>query len=206
MDARSPDPADQRNLVSHREKSTTQRRRWPNHEALQQFYRAIELDPDYASPHGMAARCYVQRIANGWTIDRERGVPETARLARRAVTLGKEDATALSNGGFALAYVIHELDDGAAFVDRALTLNPNLAVAWHGGLVRIWLGDPEAARPRFGHAMRLSPFDPIIGAMRTGVAYVATICALSTLNPVCVLRVSSLQNVKQMSNGQFSDV
>jgi tetratricopeptide (TPR) repeat protein len=98
----------------------------------------------------MAARCCVQRIANG----------------------GKEDATALSNGGFALAYVVHELDDGAAFVDRALTLNPNLAVAWHyGGLVRIWLGDPEAARPRFGHAMRRSPFDPIIGAMRTDVAY-----------------------------------
>ena len=73
---------------------------------------------------------------------------------------------------FALAYVIHELDDGAAFVDRALTLNPNLAVAWHyGRLVRIWLGDPEVARPRFGHAMRPSPFDPIIGAVRTGVAY-----------------------------------
>ena len=47
----------------------------------------------------MAARCHVQRIANGWTIDRERDVPETAKLARRAVPLGKEDATALSNGG-----------------------------------------------------------------------------------------------------------
>jgi hypothetical protein len=28
---------------------------------------AIERDPDYTTPHGMAAWCYLWRNANGWT-------------------------------------------------------------------------------------------------------------------------------------------
>jgi transglutaminase-like putative cysteine protease len=46
------------------------------------------------------------------------------------VELGKEDAVALSTGGWALAYVVGDLDDGAAFIDRALALlgrTPTLA-------------------------------------------------------------------------------
>src|SRR5262249_50338913 len=35
-------------------------------EALRLFYRAIELDPDFASAYGMAARCYVWRKVNNW--------------------------------------------------------------------------------------------------------------------------------------------
>src|SRR5262249_48675847 len=33
-------------------------------EALRLFYRAIELDPEFASAHGMAARCYTLRKSN----------------------------------------------------------------------------------------------------------------------------------------------
>ena len=62
--------------------------------------------------------------------DRAQEIAEAERLARRAVELGKDDAVALCYGGFALAYVVGELDDGAAFIDRALALNPNLA--WAG--------------------------------------------------------------------------
>jgi adenylate cyclase len=58
-------------------------------EALRLFYRAIELDPDFASAYGMAARCYSQRKASGWLIDREKETTEAARLAYRAGELGK---------------------------------------------------------------------------------------------------------------------
>ena len=54
---------------------------------------------------------------------------EAERLARRAVELGKDDALALSTAGSRLAYVVGDLDDGAAFIDQALALNPNLAWA-----------------------------------------------------------------------------
>ena len=55
-----------------------------NEEALALFSRAIELDPDFASAYGMAARCYLQRKGFGWVTDREREIAEAERLARRA--------------------------------------------------------------------------------------------------------------------------
>ncbi len=58
--------------------------------------------------------------------DPQQEVAEAARLARRAVDLGRDEAVALSLGGFVLTYVVGDLDDDAAFVERALGLNPNL--------------------------------------------------------------------------------
>jgi TolB-like protein/Tfp pilus assembly protein PilF len=141
-------------------------------DALQLFYRAIELDPDFASAYGMAAYSYCHRKTNGWMVDRDGEIAETARLARRAVELDKDDAVALSCGGFALAYVAGELDAGVAFIDRALLLNPNLATAWIvSGWVRVWLGEPEAAIEHLARAMRLSPLDPLINRTRTTTAH-----------------------------------
>jgi hypothetical protein len=40
-------------------------------------------------------------------------------------------AIALSRAGFALAFVIDDVDTGADLVDRAVLLNPNLAAAWY---------------------------------------------------------------------------
>ena len=140
-------------------------------DALHLFYRAIELDPDFAAPYGMAARCYARHKADGWTTDRVRQTAETARLARAAAKLGKDDAVALCNGGFGLAYVVGDLDNGAAMIDRALLLNPNLAAAWtYGGWVWIWRGEPEVALNHFARAMRLSPLDPNAFSTQAGAA------------------------------------
>jgi tetratricopeptide (TPR) repeat protein len=37
-----------------------------NEEALRLFYRAIELDPEFASAYGRAASCYARLKADGW--------------------------------------------------------------------------------------------------------------------------------------------
>ncbi len=141
-------------------------------EALRMFYRAIELDPDFASAYGGAAWCYGWRKANSRMTDRAQEITETARLARRAVELGRDDAAALTAGGVALAYVVGDLDDGAAFIDRALALNPNLATAWlDSGSARLWLGEPDLAIERLARAMRLSPLDPQIGIMQSATAH-----------------------------------
>ena len=143
-----------------------------NAEALRLFNRAIELDPDFASAYGMASICYNERKASGWTIDSTNDVAETARLARRAVELGKDDAVALATSGRSLAYIVHDLDTGVALVDRALALNPNLAMAWHwAGWVKIWLGEPDQGIERLARAMRLSPLDPYLSRMQYATAH-----------------------------------
>ncbi len=141
-------------------------------EALRMFYRAIELDPEFASAHGMAAWCYRARKGNGWMTDREQEIAETARLARRAAELGRDDAAALTQAGMALAFVVGDLDDGSAFIDRSLALNPNLAAAWfQSGWTRIYLGEPDLAIEHLARAMRLSPLDPFFGMMQSATAH-----------------------------------
>jgi hypothetical protein len=55
-----------------------------NKGALTDFYRVIELDPNFASAYGLAARCYLQRKSSGWVTDRVGETAEVDRLARRA--------------------------------------------------------------------------------------------------------------------------
>ncbi len=141
-------------------------------EALRLFYRAVELDPAFAAAYGAAAQCYANRKANGYMTDRAQEIAEAARLARRAVALGKDDAFALSSGGNALAYVVGDVEGGTSCIDRALTLNPNLAAAWYySAWVRMFLGEPDVAIEHLARAIRLSPLDPRVGLMQTAMAF-----------------------------------
>ena len=121
--------------------ATYQRGRGRHDRCTGSFLRAIDLDEEFASAYGMAAWCYVWRAYNGWMIDRVQESSEGARLARRAVELGKSHAIALSRGGYALGFLIGEFDAARGFVDRALQLNPNLASTWVlSGLLRNFFG------------------------------------------------------------------
>jgi adenylate cyclase len=143
-----------------------------NDEALRLFYKAIELDARFAAAYGMAAWCYIWRKLNGWVIDSAQETSEGARLAWRAVELGKDDAVALSRGGHALVWFARDLNNGAAFIDRALVLNPNLAAAWNlSGWVRAYRGELDLAIEHHARAMRLSPLDPVLYNMHVGTAF-----------------------------------
>jgi TolB-like protein len=141
-------------------------------EALPLFYRAIEIDPEYASAYGAAAWCYAIRRGNRWAVAQPQEAAEASRLARKAVELGGDDAVALSQGGLVLGYLGGDLDAGAVFIDRAVALNPNLAHAWfHSAWLRINLGEPEKAIRHFEHVLRLSPFEPFMPSVRGGIAF-----------------------------------
>jgi TolB-like protein len=140
-------------------------------QALSLFQRSLELDPEFAAAHAMAAWSYFWRKVNGWTEDRDLETPEGIRLARRAAELGRDDAVALTRGGHALAHLAGDLDRGIALLDRAVFLNPNLASAWFlGGFLRTWHGECEDAIEHFERAMRLSPVDPELYRMQAGIA------------------------------------
>jgi TolB-like protein/class 3 adenylate cyclase len=141
-------------------------------EALRLFYKAIELDPNFASAYGMASWCYAWRKINGWMSDRAHEIAETDRLARRAAELGPDDAVALSRAAHAIAFGAGDIDAATTFVDRALLLNPNLAGAWYAsGWIRVWRGEPDMAIDHFAHGMRLSPLDPNMIGMQGGTAF-----------------------------------
>ena len=135
------------------------------------FQRATELDPNYPSPYGMAAWCVLLSKTNGWLLDPEREIAEGVKMARRAVALGKDNATALWSSGHSLAYLAAEVETGAAYIDRAIVLNPNLAAAWSvSGWSRIYLGEPAKAIEHLERSRRLSPLDPIAYMGYTGMA------------------------------------
>jgi TolB-like protein/tetratricopeptide (TPR) repeat protein len=137
-------------------------------EALQLFSRATEIDPDFASPYGVAAFCYVMRKMNGWTTDRSADVSQTIHLARRAAQFGEDDALSLAFAGLALGYVAGELDEAAAIIDRATKLDRNLAIGWYAsGTTKAFRGgEPDVAIEHLARAMRLSPLDPLIFTMQ----------------------------------------
>ncbi|MCK1395464.1 winged helix-turn-helix domain-containing protein [Bradyrhizobium sp. 1] len=144
-----------------------------NVEALQMFRRAIALDPEFASAYGMAAYCYVKDRTNRWpTDDLARDIAETDRLARNAIRLGSDDALALATSAGALAYVVRDLDTGAACIEQALQVNPNMMWAsYFAGFIKSWMGEPEAAVGHLMYAMRLSPVDPLMPLMQVATAH-----------------------------------
>jgi len=143
-----------------------------NREALQLFCKAIELDPGLACAYGMAAWCYVLRKARGWMTDHVQESAEATRLARKAVYMGGDDPVALCMGAYALAFVAHEFDGAAAFMDRGLAVNPNFAQGWRfSAWLMVWRGQPDLALEHVAHAMRLSPLDRSMYAMHGAMAY-----------------------------------
>jgi TolB-like protein len=149
-----------------------QRTREANKEALRLFYRSIECDAGFATAYAMAAWCYSVRQANRWMDDRCAEIAETARLARKALELGRDDAIVLSRAGHALVDVAHDFDVGRHSIDRALALNPNLASAWYAsGWLRVFVGEPEIAIKHLANFERISPFDPAMPRMQSATAF-----------------------------------
>ena len=141
-----------------------------NMEALKLTEIASNLDPDFAAPFALGADCLVQRRGFGWSSDAE-DVNEARRLVRRALELDRDDPMVLALAGQTLGLFAGELDEGAALLARAISLDPNLALAriWNG-LVQIFLGDEDDAIEQFQTGLRLSPLDPRIFMAQTGMA------------------------------------
>ena len=148
-----------------------------NTEAFQFFRNAIDLDPGYASAYAMATRCIMLRGQNNWLTNPHEEIPEGLRLGRRALELGRDDPLVLAVGGYALAYLAQDLDSGALFIGRSVSLNPNSAMAWlYSGAVQVLLGEPDAGISHIARAQRLSPLDPTQPQFQAVVA-LAHLCA-----------------------------
>jgi TolB-like protein len=138
--------------------------------ALALLDRAVELEPDYAAVHALIAWCHEQRYLRG-------GLHEEAKRAalehaRAAIAAGGDDAAALATAAFVIAVVEFDYKTATAAFDRSFGLSSSSALALgFSSIVRAWMGDDATSVDQAEHAIRLSPFDPLLYLPYIGLAY-----------------------------------
>jgi DNA-binding SARP family transcriptional activator/TolB-like protein len=135
--------------------------RAPFMQAGDHLARAVELEPDYASAYAWYAYWHVFLVGQGWTDDPSAMMERAGMLAERAIVLDPFDARGLTIAGHVRSFLHHRLRESIVLHERALSLNPNLAMAWDlSGVAYAYLGEWEEAERRLGRYKRLSPLDP----------------------------------------------
>jgi tetratricopeptide (TPR) repeat protein len=82
-------------------------------------------------------------------------------LAEQAVVLDPFDARGLTIAGHVRAFLHRRLREAISLHERALSLNPNLAMAWAlSAIAFAYMGDAEEAERRNNRYKKLSPLDP----------------------------------------------
>jgi DNA-binding SARP family transcriptional activator/TolB-like protein len=135
--------------------------RGPFMQAGEYLSHAIELEPDYAAAYAWHAYWQMFLVGQGWADEPEAVMQEAGQHAERAVMLDPFDARGLTIAGHVRAFLHRHLRDAIALHERALSLNPNLAMAWAlSAIAYAYLGEPEEAERRNNRYKKLSPFDP----------------------------------------------
>jgi adenylate cyclase len=128
--------------------------------ALPLLERALNMEPDYALAHGFAAWSHEILFARGGA--REENRLGAIRHAHAAIAHGRDDAIALSLGGFAMGMVAHDREAARQAFEAALALSPSCALTYiFGSVVMALAGDADRGIEWGERALRLSPFDPI---------------------------------------------
>ncbi|HVZ09086.1 BTAD domain-containing putative transcriptional regulator [Rhodopila sp.] len=122
---------------------------------------AIKLEPDYAAAHAWYAYWHVFLVGQDWADHPSAMMERAGELAERAIVLDPFDARALTISGHVRAFLHRRLREAMALHERALALNPNLAMAWAlSAMTHAYVGDPEEAERRLRRYKKLSPLDP----------------------------------------------
>ncbi len=123
--------------------------------------RAIELEPEYAAAHAWRAYWAAFCFGQGWADQDDLLLAEAGRHAERAITLDPQDARGLTIAGHVRAFLNRRPREALELHGRALSLNPNLAMAWgFSAITYTYLGELDEAARRFARYKRLSPMDP----------------------------------------------
>jgi TolB-like protein/class 3 adenylate cyclase len=140
--------------------------------AVALLQRALVIDPSYAPAAALIGFCrHFQRDHGLGGSVSDADVAESMRLARRAIDAGRDDPDALWMAAFILTVFAGEHAIALSAIDRALTLNPNSAHAWHSrGFVLVFSNQPGPAIEALQRAMRLSPLDPLGPGFKSALA------------------------------------
>ncbi len=122
---------------------------------------AAAMEPGSAAAHAWWAYWHLFLVGQAWAEDPAGATRRAGELAERAVTLDPGDARALALVGHVRGFLHKHAEEACALHERALSLNPNLPLAWcFSGLAHCYLGRHETAIEQITRAQQLSPHDP----------------------------------------------
>ena len=130
-------------------------------QAGQHLIDAIALEPDYAAAYAWYAYWHIFLVGQDWADHPMAMMEKAGELAERAIVLDPYDARGLSISGHVRAFLHRRLREAMVLHERALSLNPNLAMAWAlSAVTHAYAGDPVEAERRNDRYKKLSPLDP----------------------------------------------
>jgi tetratricopeptide (TPR) repeat protein len=123
--------------------------------------RSLALDPSSAACHSWLAHWYIFLLGQGWASDTAQAAQRADYLSQQSVILDPGDARGYTMAGHVRAFLHKDAEAALWLHDRAIALNPNLALAWcYSGLTHCYLGQHAEATRRIQRARHLSPHDP----------------------------------------------
>ena len=141
-----------------------------NEIALQLFTQAVKIDPRFARAHAGISFTHYSRAFLHTVPDVDHEIREALQAARRAVDLDGRDAMGHWSLGRAV-FLSRQHDDALLAIDHSLAVNPNYAQGHYArGFVGIHAQIDEISLPSLDKAQRLSPFDPLLFAMKSSRA------------------------------------
>jgi adenylate cyclase len=139
-------------------------------ETIKLAHRALELDPRFGFAAAMAGACHMANIIFGHAVDPQFDRKEAVRLLHLALSVDDGDAQTLAWVSITSAYMVGDCESEIEMADRAVALNPNSFDAWYcRGWVYSVAGLPEEAVRSFERATRMSPVDPLLYRLFSGM-------------------------------------
>jgi adenylate cyclase len=121
------------------------------------FLKAIEIDPNYAVPRAGLGFAYMFDYQNRWSDDPDASLALAKQYAESAIEKDPKEPLAHAVAAVAATFA-GNLERAQSEVGIALTLNPNLAMAYNiAGSIRMYAGEPLEAIVLIERGIRLDP-------------------------------------------------
>jgi adenylate cyclase len=118
---------------------------------------AIALDPEYAWAYSLLSTYYADLVVLGASESPRESLQRAIELGKKAIALDDSNSSVHANMTFPYIY-LREFDKAISEAEKAISLNPNLAVGyWALGTALSLSGRAQESIPMLQKSLRLSP-------------------------------------------------